>query len=107
QEGKPKFNSTLGTFPSNHLDNTALIKTEQICQQVESAFKTRQIHLRWQILQTNPLPMASTLLRRHWCDSPTIRTWVPEPVQIYIQTHHLYPNPQHPLPPHSSSIPGL
>lgn len=107
QEKKPQLNSTLGTFPSNDLDNTALTKTQEICQQVAIAFKTKQIHLRWQILQTTPLTMASTLLRRHWCDSPTIRTWVPEPVQIYIQTHHLYQNPQYPLPPHSSSIPRL
>ena len=106
-EGRPKLNATVGTNPSNPRDNPALIKTQEICQQVAIAFKTRQIHLRWQILQTHPLPMASTLLRRHWCDWPKIRTWVPEPVQIYIQTHHLYQNPQHPLPPHSSSIPGL
>ncbi|MCT7956071.1 nicotinate (nicotinamide) nucleotide adenylyltransferase [Laspinema palackyanum] len=107
QEGQPKLNPTVGTNPSNLPENTALIKTQKICQQVAIAFKTRQIHLRCQILPTHPLPIASTLLRRHWNDSPTIRTWVPEPVQIYIQTHHLYQNPQHPLPPHSSSIPRL
>ncbi|MCT7970572.1 nicotinate (nicotinamide) nucleotide adenylyltransferase [Laspinema olomoucense] len=107
QKGRPKLNCTLGTNPSHPLDHTALIKTEEICQQVAIAFKTRQIHLRWQILQSQTLPMASTLLRHHWCDWPKIRTWVPEPVQIYIQTHHLYQNPQHPLPPHSSSIPSL
>ncbi|MCT7960616.1 nicotinate (nicotinamide) nucleotide adenylyltransferase [Laspinema sp. D1] len=107
QEKWPQFNSTLGTNSTNDLDNKALIKTQEICQQVAIAFKTRQIHLRWQILPTQPLPIASTLLRRHWNDAPTIRTWVPEPVQIYIQTHHLYQNPQHPLPPDSSSIPRL
>lgn len=94
QEGRPKFNATVGTFPGNSLDNTARIKTEEICQQVAIAVQTRQIHLRWQILQTQTLPIASTLLRRHWCDWPKIRTWVPEPVQIYIQTHHLYQNPE-------------
>ncbi len=107
QQGRPKLNSSLGTFPSNRRDNTALLKTEEICQQVAIAFKTRQITLRWQILQSPTLPMASTLLRHHWCDWPKIRTWVPEAVQIYIQTHHLYQNPQHPLPQHSSSIPRL
>ncbi|MCT7984285.1 nicotinate (nicotinamide) nucleotide adenylyltransferase [Laspinema sp. A4] len=107
QEGRPKLNPTLSTNPSNPLDNTTRIKTEEICQQVAIAFKTRQITLRWQILQSQTLPIASTLLRHHWCDSPTIRTWVPEPVQIYIQTHPLYQNPQYPLPPHSRSIPRL
>ncbi|MBO0349838.1 nicotinate (nicotinamide) nucleotide adenylyltransferase [Phormidium pseudopriestleyi FRX01] len=107
QQEPPQLNSTVGTNPSTHLDNTALIKTEEICQQVAIAFKTRQIHLRWQILQSQTLPIASTLLRRHWCDWPKIRTWVPKPVQIYIQTHHLYQNPQYPLPPHSTSLPRL
>jgi nicotinate-nucleotide adenylyltransferase len=76
--------------PRLDMDPTEQAKTAEICQQVAIAFAARQVNLRWQILQSPTLAVGSTLLRRHWSDCPHIQTWVPKPVQIYIQTHHLY-----------------
>ncbi len=107
QERVPELASAVGTNSLNHKDDPELRKTEEICQKVAIALASQQVTLRWQILESKTLAIASTLVRRHWCDWPKIRTWVPEAVQIYIQTHHLYQNPAHPLPPHSTSIPRL
>jgi nicotinate-nucleotide adenylyltransferase len=93
QKGATPDLSTLGMVPNNPSQNFILAQTHMICDRVARQFAQRNLNLRYSILQSNPIAVSSTVIRRNWGTCSGIRNWVPEPVRTYISMHKLYDNP--------------
>lgn len=65
--------------------------TAMECIQAQQAhWRTRGIDLSWQLLDMQPIPIASSVVRQQVRDRQPIDSLVPATVKTYIQQHQLY-----------------
>ncbi|MBE9208390.1 nicotinate (nicotinamide) nucleotide adenylyltransferase [Nostoc sp. LEGE 06077] len=66
------------------------VQSDIICQQVEQQLKQQSLTIHWQFLNIPLVGVSSSLIRKLFCESQSIKYLVPESVRFYITTHNLY-----------------
>lgn len=76
----------------NHLHSGCENPLNWLCYHVVQQLAEQNISIRWQLLQMPLIGISSSLIRHSFHQGRSIRYWVPQAVQSYIETHNLYKN---------------
>lgn len=82
----PSTWNSITTSTQQEIDTQA----NWLCQQVAEQLASQAIPIRWQLLQTPPIGISSSLIRHYCRQGRSIRYLVPDGVRAYITKHNLY-----------------